>query len=411
MSVLSEEGSVMAATDESTQTGAAEVARRYFEAFGAGDAAAMAACWAPGGREHVRGQADVTAPEGVREFFAGLFAAVPDWRAEVVTQVTEGERSAVQWRATGTFAGAAFNGIEATGARIELEGCDVLTVRDGAIQANDAFTDSATFARQIGMLPPQGSQAESRLAGALNLKTRLGSRIASAPEQIAEGVWIMRGGFPEKTMNVYFVRDGDGVLLFDAGSKNMRRAVATAGAQLGGITRVVLGHGHTDHRGVAPFLGVDVFCHPDNRADSEGDGGLHYFDYSKLDIQGRLLMPRLLKWWDGGPVKIAGTVSEGDDVAGFRVIDLPGHAPGLIGLWRESDRLALVSDCFYTLDPQTGKKGHARVPHVAFNFDTEQARASMRKLAALEPAAAWPGHADPLTGDVRSTLEHAADTT
>jgi glyoxylase-like metal-dependent hydrolase (beta-lactamase superfamily II) len=103
-------------------------------------------------------------------------------------------------------------------------------------------------------------------------------------------------------------------------------------------------------------------------------------------------------------------VQEGDDIAGFEVLHLPGHAPGLIGLWRAGDRLALVSDCFYTLDPQSGIKGHARVPHAAFNQDTEQARASMRKLAALEPATAWAGHADPLTGDVRGALEHAAAT-
>jgi hypothetical protein len=29
----------------------------------------------------------------------------------------------------------------------------------------------------------------------------------------------------------------------------------------------------------------------------------------------------------------------------------------------------------------------------------------------MEPAAAWAGHADPLTGDVRGQLERAADTT
>jgi glyoxylase-like metal-dependent hydrolase (beta-lactamase superfamily II) len=125
-------------------------------------------------------------------------------------------------------------------------------------------------------------------------------------------------------------------------------------------------------------------------------------------------MPLLLKTWDGGPVPIAGTISEGEDVAGFEVIHLPGHAPGQIGLWRESDRLALTSDCFYTLDINTGRRTHPptpRLPHRAFNQDTEQARASIRKLAALEPAAAWPGHADPLVGEVRSQLERAADTT
>ena len=108
---------------------------------------------------------------------------------------------------------------------------------------------------------------------------------------------------------------------------------------------------------------------------------------------------------------IAGTVQEGEEIAGFRVVELPGHAPGLIGLFRESDRLALVSDCFYTLDPQTGNKGAARVPHPAFNVDTEQARASIRKLADMEPAVAWAGHADPVDDDVRGTLERAASAT
>jgi hypothetical protein len=48
------------------------------------------------------------------------------------------------------------------------------------------------------------------------------------------------------------------------------------------------------------------------------------------------------------------------------------------------------------------------VPHAAFNQDTERARASIRKLADLEPSAVWAGHADPVTGDVRGQLERAA---
>ena len=50
-----------------------------------------------------------------------------------------------------------------------------------------------------------------------------------------------------------------------------------------------------------------------------------------------------------------------------------------------------------------------RLPMAIYNYDTEQARASIRKLAAMEPAAAWPGHAKPVTGDVRGQLERAAD--
>jgi glyoxylase-like metal-dependent hydrolase (beta-lactamase superfamily II) len=247
-----------------------------------------------------------------------------------------------------------------------------------------------------------------------SIRTRIARRLGPGPvEPIADGVWILRGGFPGKTMNVFFVREtgSDGVVLFDGGVRSMTGAVAAAGAQLGGITRVVLSHAHPDHRGVAPALGVPVHCHPAERADVESERGEHYFDLSRLDLHGRLAMPRLLRAWDGGPVSVAGTLAEGDEVAGFEVVELPGHAPGLIGLWRASDRLALVSDCFYPLDPQTGRKGAPRVPHVAFNHDTEQARASIRKLAAREPATAWAGHADPLTGDVRGALEHAAATT
>jgi hydroxyacylglutathione hydrolase len=331
----------------------------------------------------------------------------------VQDMVVEKDRAAVRWRATGTFCGETpFKGLEPNGARLELEGTDVLQIDDGLIAANDAFSDAMAFARQIGMMPAEGSAAEERAFKLFNRATRVGSKLGAGPaEEIADGVWIIRGGWPQRTMNVYLLRDGDGVLVFDGGIKAMTKAVAAAGAKLGGITRLVLGHEHPDHRGIAPGLGVPVYCHPDGKADAENDGGEHYFDWSKLRQPTRTVMPRLLKIWDGGPVPIAGTVAEGDDVAGFEVIHLPGHAPGQIGLWRASDRLALVSDCFYTLDINSGRKGPPRLPHRAFNQDTEQAKASMRKVAALEPASAWPGHADPVTGDVRAQLEHAADTT
>jgi hypothetical protein len=48
------------------------------------------------------------------------------------------------------------------------------------------------------------------------------------------------------------------------------------------------------------------------------------------------------------------------------------------------------------------------VPHPAFNIASAQAAASIRKLAALAPAEAWPGHADPVTGDVVAQLHRAA---
>ncbi|HZV72475.1 MAG TPA: MBL fold metallo-hydrolase [Conexibacter sp.] len=390
-----------------------EVARRYFAAVAAREVEAMVACWRGGGVDRLHGQAELVAPDGVRAWFEELFAAVPDAAMEVVQTTTEGDRCAVRWRMTGTFAGpGTWQGLVPTGGQLDLEGCDVVQVADELVVGNEAYVDGMTIARQLGVLPPRDSGAERGLTALTNLRTRLARRFAAGdPEPIADGVWVVRGGFPRRVMNVYLLRDGDGVLLFDAGVQSMTPALAAIGAQMGGITRVVLGHGHADHRGAAPGLGAPVWCHPDEVADAEGDGGMHYFDLTALDRHGKLLLRRLLPIWDGGPVQVASTVSEGDEVAGFSVVHLPGHAPGLIGLWRESDRLALVSDCFYTLDPQTGIPGAPRVPHRAFNKDTEQARASMRKLAALAPATAWCGHAEPLRGDVAGQLEHAAATT
>jgi hydroxyacylglutathione hydrolase len=62
----------------------------------------------------------------------------------------------------------------------------------------------------------------------------------------------------------------------------------------------------------------------------------------------------------------------------------------------------------YTLDPQTGIKGPARVPHPAFNIDSDQARQSIQKLAGLEPSVVWAGHADPVKDDVVAQLKRAA---
>jgi glyoxylase-like metal-dependent hydrolase (beta-lactamase superfamily II)/predicted ester cyclase len=387
------------------------VARRYFQAIAARDLDAAVAMWANGGRETVRGQVDVTAPEGVRSFIGGLLDAIPDLRFEILSTTTQDDRCAVQWQLAGTFAGpGSMLGLQPTGHPIAVEGIDLLTIRDGEIQSNDSFPDSIAVPRQIGMMPPQGSIADQRMMAAFNAKTRLTSRVAGGEaELVAEGVWVVQG-WPGRC-NVYLIEDDGGVTLFDAGARTMVRSVASAGAKLGGIRRIVLGHAHTDHRGVAPALGVPVLCHPAEVEDAEGSGGFRYWPegLTGLPVPMRQVHRLLHRYaWDGGPVNISDTVTEGDELAGFSVIEIPGHAPGQIALWRESDRLALSSDCFYTLD-MWGRECAPRVAEPVYNYDTDQARASIRKLAELEPAAAWPGHARPLTGDVRSELERAAE--
>lgn len=243
---------------------------------------------------------------------------------------------------------------------------------------------------------------------------RLLDRVVCAPpEPVAEGVDLLRGGL-FRTMNVLLVDDpaGPGVVVFDSGEKGMAPAILAAGRARGGIRRVVLGHGDTDHRGSAPAIaaeGIPVECHPDAVGQAEGSGGRDYWRPDLLPPAVRLLHGVMQHQWDGGPVRITGTVRAGDEVAGFRVVELPGHAPGLIGLWRERDRLALVSDAFYMTD-MWGRPQDPALPLPAYNQDTERARASLRALAALDPLTIVPGHLGPLRGtDLRGRLERAAD--
>ena len=234
---------------------------------------------------------------------------------------------------------------------------------------------------------------------------------AAAPERVAPGVWLIRGGLT-RAMNVFLLEEPDGgVTAFDAGEKGMAAPIAAAAAPLGGLRRVVLGHADTDHRGAAPALSAmaPVLCHPDAVAEAEGSGGRSYWRMNQLPAYVRVAHGLLhAHVWDGGPVRIAGTVAAGDDVAGFRVVELAGHAPGLIALWREADRLGLASDVFY-MTSLVGRRTEPHVPPDAYNLDTDRARESIRRLAALEPATVWPGHRGPLAGPgVAAALERAA---
>ena len=106
-----------------------------------------------------------------------------------------------------------------------------------------------------------------------------------ALEQVAEGVWLLRGDFRGE-MNVYFLEDGDGVVQFDAGTKAMRKKAQAAAAELGGVKRVILGHAHADHRGTAPYMDAPVLCHPDEKVDAESSAWHPpYWDLSQLPVR------------------------------------------------------------------------------------------------------------------------------
>lgn len=393
---------------------AESVARGYFSALERGERTAQRDWYHPEMEGTVHGVVGPAGRDELIAWFDELYAAFPDFRFQVLDLVADGHHAAVRWRAQGTFAGPGrFNAMAPTGAAVDLEGTDLLWPREGKVGRILAYTDGMSLARQLGALPAQGSAAEAGMTAALNARTGLMARFGGSgeAEEVADGVWRVQGGFPGDC-NVYLLRDPDGgrTVMFDAGARSMTRQVRAAAARMGGLGRIVLGHGHTDHRGTAPaFPDVPVLCHPDEVADAQGTGGWRYWQVDKLPWVHRQAHTRVLhpRFWDGGPVRIAGTVEEGETVAGFDVIHIPGHAPGLIALWRERDRVLLCSDAFYTID-LWGRAQEPALPFEAYNLDTQQARDSLCRLAALEPAVAFPGHAGPVSGDVREALERAA---
>jgi steroid delta-isomerase-like uncharacterized protein len=162
----------MPVTESSTEASA--VARAYFEAIAERDLERMVSFYEPGGTGEIHGFVSLTAPDTYRAWFANLFAAFPDFRFEILDLVAEGDQAAVRWRATGTFNGKVrFEGMEPTGARVDLTGFDLLTIRNGKIQRNDAYMNGAQMAQQLGALPPSGSLPERGMLAALNLKTRV----------------------------------------------------------------------------------------------------------------------------------------------------------------------------------------------------------------------------------------------
>ncbi|HYY74297.1 MAG TPA: MBL fold metallo-hydrolase, partial [Solirubrobacterales bacterium] len=89
------------------------------------------------------------------------------------------------------------------------------------------------------------------------------------------------------------------------------------------------------------------------------------------------------------------TLHEEDEVAGFKVIEVPGHSAGHVAFWRESDRVLVLGDVLTNMDVLTGIPG-LHEPKSYLTPDPEQNRRSARKLRPLEPKLVLFGHGPPL---------------
>jgi hypothetical protein len=64
-------------------------------------------------------------------------------------------------------------GIAPTGKKLTIDGMDHFVIGDGSVRSNFIVFDQMQYARQIGMMPPDGSSADKAVKGAFNARTRL----------------------------------------------------------------------------------------------------------------------------------------------------------------------------------------------------------------------------------------------
>jgi hydroxyacylglutathione hydrolase len=206
-------------------------------------------------------------------------------------------------------------------------------------------------------------------------------------KQLAEGVWQL-SGFPPNAINIFLLED----VLVDAGTRHSGRRIFR---QLKGhnVSAHALTHAHPDHQGasheVCEKLGIPFWVgeHDADAAESpylirqrQPDHPVARFFYSIFRGPGHPVDRKLV---------------EGDEVAGFRVLDVPGHSKGHVAFWRESDRVLVLGDVLNNMDVITGIPGlHDPKPYLT--PDPAENRRSARKLAALEPALVVFGHGGPL---------------
>jgi glyoxylase-like metal-dependent hydrolase (beta-lactamase superfamily II) len=220
-------------------------------------------------------------------------------------------------------------------------------------------------------------------------------------EQVAPDVWQIPLA-PKGMLNAYLVGD----VLVDAGVSQTVPALLRA---LDGrrLSAHVATHAHLDHVGgsakVLARTGVPFSIGAGDRAAAESG---RYVPAPMLRRPGVSTVASSIG--DFTPVAVATALLEGDVVgAGFVVVDAPGHSPGHISLWRESDRVLISGDVLRGISWLTLRPGLYEPPPI-FTVDVALNRRSTRKLAELEPELVCFGHGPPMRGAASVLRSHAA---
>ena len=206
--------------------------------------------------------------------------------------------------------------------------------------------------------------------------------------QLADGVWHLNAIRVPNAVNAYLIED----VLVDAGG---RRSGGMILRQLGGrrVGAHALTHAHPEHQGAS-----DELCSKLGVPFWVGERDVDAAETPSL-IRERQPDHPVARFYDriftGPGHKVDRPLREGDEVAGFRVLDTPGHSAGHVVFWRASDGVLVLGDVLANMNIWTGLPGlHEPPPYLT--PDPAENRRAARKLRSLEPRLVLFGHGPPL---------------
>jgi glyoxylase-like metal-dependent hydrolase (beta-lactamase superfamily II) len=221
-------------------------------------------------------------------------------------------------------------------------------------------------------------------------------------QELAPGVFHL-DGFPPDALNVYLIEDVlvDSATRLDAGRIMGQLKDHTVSAH-------VLTHAHPDHIGSSreicqrleiPFWVGDLDV-PAAEDPEVMEARLMRVPLTSFNVPRNPIISLIVNAQSGGGHPVARALNEGDEIAGFQVLETPGHTIGHIALWRESDKVLIAGDVLFNFQLIAGFPGLTEpIPWLCANIDVN--RESARRLAALEPALVCFGHGPPLRDTAR----------
>lgn len=172
---------------------------------------------------------------------------------------------------------------------------------------------------------------------------------------------------------------------------------------------IILTHGHFDHVGGLVHLvkewKVPVYAHPLEFLYLIGEKRYPEPDTS---VEGGILA-KISSIYPIEPINVSEVLQELPKNGGlpwlpdWKWIHVPGHSPGQIALFRESDRVLIAGDAFVTVKQDSlykvlVQKTEVHGPPVYLTTNWEMAKDSVKKLAALKPQYAITGHGSAIEG-------------